>query len=169
MPDANTYLTMIPLAAAALTAAIAVWLLLRAATRAIERFAARHEQEALFEEAAAFAKRLTKFVPLDALVHRVPRSQSRHAARPWRPRHTEVVRRGDGRLAARPWPSPHRHCDERVSDRSRHSFPDRQFADFPRVARRAARWVCWRERSEFRRSVNCCEWWRHCSSWASRR
>ena len=62
MPDANTYVTMIPLAAAALTAAIAVWLLLRAATRAIERFAARHEHEALFEEAAAFAKRLTKFV-----------------------------------------------------------------------------------------------------------
>ncbi|HEY6613570.1 MAG TPA: hypothetical protein VIZ32_03600, partial [Vicinamibacterales bacterium] len=62
MPDANTYLTMIPLAAAALAAAVAVWLLLRAATRAIERFAARHEQEALFEEAAAFAKRLTKFV-----------------------------------------------------------------------------------------------------------
>src|SRR4026207_2340392 len=62
MPDANTYLTMIPLAAAALTAAIAVRPPPRAATRAIERFAARHEQEALFEEAAAFAKRLTKFV-----------------------------------------------------------------------------------------------------------
>ena len=62
MPDANTFLTTIPLVAAAIAAAIAVWLLLRAATRAIERFAARHEQEALFEEATAFAKRLTKFV-----------------------------------------------------------------------------------------------------------
>ena len=62
MPDAKTYVTMIPLAAAALAAAIAVWLLLRAATRAIERFATRHEHEELFDEAAAFAKRLTKFV-----------------------------------------------------------------------------------------------------------
>ena len=62
MPDANTYFTMIPLAAGALAAAIAVWLLLRAATRAIDRFAARHERAELFEEAAAFAKRLTRFV-----------------------------------------------------------------------------------------------------------
>src|SRR5678816_4283078 len=62
MPDATTYFTMIPLAAAALAAAVAVWLLLRVATRAIDRFAARHEHAELFEEAAAFAKRLTRFV-----------------------------------------------------------------------------------------------------------
>jgi moderate conductance mechanosensitive channel len=62
MPDATTYLTMIPLAAGALAAAIAVWLMLRVATRAIDKFAARHEHAGLFEEAAAFAKRLTRFV-----------------------------------------------------------------------------------------------------------
>ena len=62
MPDANTFATMIPLAAGALAAAIAVWLLLRVATRAIDRFAARHEHAELFDEAAAFAKRLTRFV-----------------------------------------------------------------------------------------------------------
>jgi small conductance mechanosensitive channel len=62
MPDANTFVTMIPLAAGALGAAVAVWLLLRVSTRAIDRFAARHEHAALFEEAAAFAKRLTRFV-----------------------------------------------------------------------------------------------------------
>ena len=62
MPDFTTYFTMIPLAAGALAAAVAVWLLLRVSTRAIDRFAARHEHAELFEEAAAFAKRLTRFV-----------------------------------------------------------------------------------------------------------
>jgi small conductance mechanosensitive channel len=62
MPDTNTFITMLPLASGALAAAVAVWLLLRVATRAIDRFAARHEHAELFEEAAAFAKRLTRFV-----------------------------------------------------------------------------------------------------------
>ncbi len=62
MPDTNTFITMLPLASGAIAAALAVWLLLRVATRAIDRFAARHEHAELFEEAAAFAKRLTRFV-----------------------------------------------------------------------------------------------------------
>lgn len=62
MPDIDTFITMLPLASGALAAAVAVWLLLRVATRAIDRFAARHEHAGLFEEAAGFAKRLTRFV-----------------------------------------------------------------------------------------------------------
>jgi len=62
MPDVNAYFTMIPLAAGALAAAVGVWLLLRIATRAIDRFATRHGHTGLFEEVAAFAKRLTRFV-----------------------------------------------------------------------------------------------------------
>ncbi len=62
MPDANTYTTMLPVAAGALLAAALRLGLLRFATRAIDRFAARHEHEGLLEEAAAFAKRLTRFV-----------------------------------------------------------------------------------------------------------
>jgi small conductance mechanosensitive channel len=48
--------------AGALATAALVWGLLRLATRGVERFAARHEQSAMLDEAAAFAKRLTRFV-----------------------------------------------------------------------------------------------------------
>jgi small conductance mechanosensitive channel len=62
MPDTTTFITMLPLVSGALAAAVAVLLVLRVTTRAIDRFAARHERAGLFEEAAAFAKRLTRFV-----------------------------------------------------------------------------------------------------------
>ena len=61
MPNANPYTTALSIAAA-LAAAVGVWLVLRIATRAIDRFAARHKHSAMLEDAAAFAKRLTRFV-----------------------------------------------------------------------------------------------------------
>jgi small conductance mechanosensitive channel len=62
MLDANPYTTVLPAVAGALLAAAVVWVLLRLATRAIDRFAARLEREGLLEEGAIFAKRLTRFV-----------------------------------------------------------------------------------------------------------
>jgi small conductance mechanosensitive channel len=53
---------MIPAIAAALGAAALVWGVLRIATRAIDRFAARLEREGVLDEGALFAKRLTRFV-----------------------------------------------------------------------------------------------------------
>src|SRR5262245_7358234 len=62
MSDANTYLTILPAAGAALLAAAVVWVLLRLATRAVDRFAVRLERDGVLDEAAVFAKRLTRFV-----------------------------------------------------------------------------------------------------------
>jgi small conductance mechanosensitive channel len=59
MPDS---MTPLPAIAAALTAAILVWAVLRFATRAIDRFAARLERDGVLDEGALFAKRLTRFV-----------------------------------------------------------------------------------------------------------
>ena len=62
MADANTYPTMLPVVAGALLAAAVVWVLLRIATRAVDRFAARLEREGVLDEGPNFAKRLTRFV-----------------------------------------------------------------------------------------------------------
>jgi moderate conductance mechanosensitive channel len=62
MAEANTYPTMLPVVAGALLAAAVVWVLLRIATRAVDRFAARLEREGVLDEGAVFAKRLTRFV-----------------------------------------------------------------------------------------------------------
>ena len=59
MPDSTTPL---PAITAALTAALFVWVVLRFATRAIDRFAARLERDGVLDEGALFAKRLTRFV-----------------------------------------------------------------------------------------------------------
>jgi small conductance mechanosensitive channel len=59
MPDS---MTPLPAIAAALTAALLVWVVLRFATRAIDRFAARLERDGVLDEGALFAKRLTRFV-----------------------------------------------------------------------------------------------------------
>jgi small conductance mechanosensitive channel len=62
MPDANNYATMLPAISGAVLAAGTVWILLRLATRAVDRFAARLEREGVLDEGAVFAKRLTRFV-----------------------------------------------------------------------------------------------------------
>jgi small conductance mechanosensitive channel len=62
MPDATTYTTILAAVAAAVLAAAVVWVLLRLATRAVDRFAARLEREGVLDEATVFAKRLTRFV-----------------------------------------------------------------------------------------------------------
>jgi small conductance mechanosensitive channel len=59
MPDS---MTPLPAITAALTAALLVWVVLRFATRAIDRFAARLERDGVLDEGALFAKRLTRFV-----------------------------------------------------------------------------------------------------------
>src|SRR4026209_183461 len=61
MSDA-TFITMLPALAGALLAAAVVWVLLRLATRAVDRFAVRLEREGILDEGAIFAKRLTRFV-----------------------------------------------------------------------------------------------------------
>jgi small conductance mechanosensitive channel len=53
---------MLPAIAASLAAAALVWGVLRVATRAIDRFAARLERDGVLDEGAQFAKRLTSFV-----------------------------------------------------------------------------------------------------------
>jgi small-conductance mechanosensitive channel len=58
MSDADTYTAIVP----ALVAAGVVWALLRLATRAVDRFAARLERDGVLDEGAVFAKRLTRFV-----------------------------------------------------------------------------------------------------------
>jgi small-conductance mechanosensitive channel len=62
MSDATTYATMLPAITGALLAGAVVWTLLRLATRAVDRFAARLEREGVLDEGALFAKRLTRFV-----------------------------------------------------------------------------------------------------------
>ncbi len=62
MPDAMTNTTLLPAIAGALAAALLVWVGLRFATRAIDRFAARLEREGVLDEGALFATRLTRFV-----------------------------------------------------------------------------------------------------------
>jgi small conductance mechanosensitive channel len=62
MPDATPITTLLPAIAGALLAAAVVWLVLRGATRAIDRLALRMEREGPLEEGTIFAKRLTKFV-----------------------------------------------------------------------------------------------------------
>ena len=57
-----TNTTLLPAIAGALAAALLVWVGLRFATRAIDRFAARLEREGVLDEGALFAKRLTRFV-----------------------------------------------------------------------------------------------------------
>ena len=54
--------TLLPAVAGALAAALFVWVGLRFATRAIDRFAARLERDGVLDEGAMFAKRLTRFV-----------------------------------------------------------------------------------------------------------
>jgi small conductance mechanosensitive channel len=61
MSDAMTLPTLLPAIAGALAAALFVWVVLRFATRAIDRFAARLEREGVLDEGALFAKRLTRF------------------------------------------------------------------------------------------------------------
>ena len=61
MSDAMTLPTLLPAVAGALAAALFVWVVLRFATRAIDRFAARLEREGVLDEGALFAKRLTRF------------------------------------------------------------------------------------------------------------
>jgi small conductance mechanosensitive channel len=61
MSDAMTLRTLLPAVAGALAAALLVWVVLRFATRAIDRFAARLEREGVLDEGALFAKRLTRF------------------------------------------------------------------------------------------------------------
>jgi small-conductance mechanosensitive channel len=62
MTDAYTYTTMLPAVAGAVLAAAVVWVMLRLATRAVDRFAGRLEREGVLDEGAVFAKRLTRFV-----------------------------------------------------------------------------------------------------------
>ncbi len=57
-----TTTTLLPAVAGALAAALFVWVGLRFATRAIDRFAARLERDGVLDEGAVFAKRLTRFV-----------------------------------------------------------------------------------------------------------
>jgi small conductance mechanosensitive channel len=57
-----TNTTLLPAMAGALAAALLVWVGLRFATRAIDRFAARLEREGVLDEGALFATRLTRFV-----------------------------------------------------------------------------------------------------------
>jgi small-conductance mechanosensitive channel len=59
---ADTYTTMLPAFTGAFLAAAVVWVLLRVATRAVDRFAARLERQGVLGEGAIFAKRLTRFV-----------------------------------------------------------------------------------------------------------
>jgi small-conductance mechanosensitive channel len=62
MPDAMNLSTLLPAVAGALAAAMLVWAVLRFATRAVDRFAARLERDGVLDEGAQFAKRLTRFV-----------------------------------------------------------------------------------------------------------
>lgn len=62
MSDAMNLTTLLPAVAGALAAALLVWAVLRFATRAIDRFAARLERDGMLDEGAQFAKRLTRFV-----------------------------------------------------------------------------------------------------------
>jgi small conductance mechanosensitive channel len=62
MSDAITYTRLLPAVAGALAAALLVWVVLRFATRAIDRFAARLERQGILDEGAQFATRLTRFV-----------------------------------------------------------------------------------------------------------
>jgi small conductance mechanosensitive channel len=62
MPDVAALSPHLPVILGGLAAAALAWVLLRLATRGIDRVAARLEREGPLEEGAAFAKRLTRFV-----------------------------------------------------------------------------------------------------------
>jgi len=62
MSDSLTVTSLLPALLGALAAAALVWVLLRLATRGIDRLTGRLEREGILTDGAVFATRLTRFV-----------------------------------------------------------------------------------------------------------